>query len=151
MSTHPLSPPDCLFCLNSVHLVVITFHENDLCSRIKLHPHRPCYFSFTKTCWINRFYLPPPSPWCSLISVSRDLCWPLECINFNPDTCCVSSKLSPQLTEPDCWPLLLRALGVQKAIQTSMTSYEIQTGKNHHAKSNAFVGFNIPWARPSSG
>ena len=101
---------------------------------------------------LTHFYFPLPFLPYSLLSVSQDFCWPLELISFDPDTCYVSCKLSPQLTKPDCWPLLLRDLGVRKTTQTAW----------HHSRSrwkkttmptwiNVFVGPSLPWAKPFSG
>lgn len=132
---------------------MINFHTNSLCSRIKLHPHQCCYFSFTKTCWINRFYLPPPSLPYSVISVSQNLCWSLELISFNPDTCCVSSKLSLLLTEPDCWLLLLRDFRGQKG---HSNKHDIILDPDRKKPTmpnwmNVFVRSSFPWARPFLG
>lgn len=102
----------------SVHLLEIVFHMDSLVSGIKQYPHRRCYFSCTKTCWINPFLFSSSFP-PIFFTVSQDFCWPLALISFDPDTCYVSCKLSPQLTKPDCWPLLLRDLGVRKITQTA--------------------------------
>lgn len=117
----------------------LPFHLNILCSRIKLYPYQSCYLSFTKTCRINRYYLPPPFFWYSSPPASRDFCQPLELKDLDSATCCLSFKLPSQLTKPNCCTLLRRDWGIRKALPTSTTSYQIQTEKAHQANLNKYV------------
>ena len=77
VSAHPHDHQTATPALSSVHLVLVVFHRNNLCSKIKLHPHPCCYFSFTKTCWINRFLSASSIP-----SVFFNICLPELLLTF---------------------------------------------------------------------